>query len=188
MRVACRLALKLRSTPTGRPRMHWLIYPDLDPNLNAKDQPEGSFISLREGFAAVTRFCFCTVLLVIRLVSFACWRQVPLPPLMLLLLLPLPPLPTADMGFSFTVRCAPPLSSASKRWSLRFPRVFGLCCSGQSRCFALQIDRCYAWKSNPDGPARISLDNQEPGTAEEFENRAARIRTGKSASVAWQIL
>eukprot|EP00904_Undaria_pinnatifida_P007877 jgi/Undpi1/4219/HiC_scaffold_16.g07585.m1 len=39
------------------------------------------------------------------------------------------------------------------------------------------IDRCYAWKSSPDGPARISLDNQEPGTAEEFENRAARIRT-----------
>lgn len=43
-----------------------------------------------------------------------------------------------------------------------------------------QIDRCYAWKSSPDGPARISLDNQESGTTQEFEDRAARIRTGKS--------
>ncbi|CAM9168751.1 unnamed protein product, partial [Ectocarpus sp. 12 AP-2014] len=41
-----------------------------------------------------------------------------------------------------------------------------------------QIDRCYAWKSTPDGPARLSLDKQESGTTAEFEDRAMRIRTG----------
>lgn len=43
-----------------------------------------------------------------------------------------------------------------------------------------QIDRCYAWKSTPNGPARLSLDKQESGTTAEFEDRAMRIRTGAS--------
>ncbi|CBN80114.1 EIF5B, eukaryotic translation initiation factor 5B [Ectocarpus siliculosus] len=34
-----------------------------------------------------------------------------------------------------------------------------------------KIDRCYAWKSTPDGPARLSLDKQESGTTAEFEDR-----------------
>lgn len=46
-----------------------------------------------------------------------------------------------------------------------------------------QIDRCYAWKSTPDGPARISLDKQESGTIAEFEDRAARIRTGEFGAI-----
>ncbi|CAN0149677.1 unnamed protein product [Ascophyllum nodosum] len=40
-----------------------------------------------------------------------------------------------------------------------------------------KIDRCYAWKSTPNAPARLSLDKQDSSTQGEFEDRAIRIRT-----------
>ncbi|CAM9361250.1 unnamed protein product [Chrysoparadoxa australica] len=53
-----------------------------------------------------------------------------------------------------------------------------------------KVDRCYGWKSTPDGAVRESLANQDSNTTNEFHDRAERVRTelmekGLNAELYW---
>jgi len=54
-----------------------------------------------------------------------------------------------------------------------------------------KIDRCYAWKPNPNSASISSLRSQDTSTREEFENRAARTKLelnekGLNAELYWK--